>query len=60
MISTKMSILQGQIGSILEIMVSATVTEISKVIEGSASSEVPTTGENASETPNEQVYLLIV
>ncbi|KAK6296842.1 hypothetical protein J4Q44_G00329840 [Coregonus suidteri] len=53
-----MSILQGQIGSILEIMVSATVTEISKVIEGTASSEVPTTGENASETPNEQLTQL--
>ncbi|KAK6291061.1 hypothetical protein J4Q44_G00385400 [Coregonus suidteri] len=58
MISTKMSVFQGQIGSILEIMVSATVTEISKVIEGSVSSEVPSTGENASETPNEQLTQL--
>ncbi|KAL0972964.1 hypothetical protein UPYG_G00197090 [Umbra pygmaea] len=54
--------LPGQVGSILEVMVSATVTEISKVIEGSASltfqPEVQTTGEDASEAPNQQLIRL--
>lgn len=58
-----MSILQEQIGSILDIMVNATVLEISKVIGASTSLEEQvskTTDENTHETPNEKVIYLLI
>lgn len=54
-----MAAFEEQIGSILETMINATVTEMTKVIGGSDStcSEVPSTTENINESSNEKVMV---